>query len=248
MSGKQNRGTGRDFRDLPSFSDLDPPALAALNAAARLVIYRAGQTVLFEGQEFDFVGVVASGALRIQKTLLDGRHSIVGLWVQGDILGCTIDGVSEFAIEAATDAEVFAFPRAQFEALLDEFPDLDQAVLLNILNELDRARDCIVIVSDQKIINRVAGFLLMMCKRFRGVEHLVEAGQNGIAIKIPVSRVDLAHLLGTRPESISRAFHALADNGDIDIMAPDLILIKDVSALAAKAGEEDHPLRGSKIK
>lgn len=238
MLGKYPRDTLRDFRHLPSFNELDRSTLTALNSAARLVPYRAGQAVYHEGAEFDFVGVVASGTLRIQKTLLDGRHPILGLLVEGDIFGYANNGTSKLAIEAATHAEVYAIPQKEFEALLDQFPDLNLAVLMNIHSALDRARDWMVIVSNPKIINRVAGFLLMMCRRFGGINHLVKITQNGIEIRIAVSRVDLAHLLGTSPESISRAFHALDDMGDIAIMASDLILIRDAGALAAKAGEE----------
>ena len=175
----------------------------------------------------------------MQKTLADGRQPIVGLLVEGDAFGRVLDSATEFAIEAATDVEVHAFPHGAFEALLKQSPDLDRVVLLNLLNELDRARDWIVILSNQKVINRVAGFLLLMCARFTGVDHLVQTRQSGIEVKMPVSRLDLAHLLGTRPESISRALHALVDAGDIDIIAPDRILIMDADALAEKAGEED---------
>ena len=52
-------------------------------------------------------------------------------------------------------------------------------------------------------------------------------------------RLDLAHLLGTRPESISRALHALADEGHIEIQEPDRILLRDIEALA-KAADEDE--------
>lgn len=118
-------------------------------------------------------------------------------------------------------------------------PELDRAVLLNILNELDRTRDWMVILSNAKIVNRVAGFLLIMCTRFVGVEHLVQARRDGIEVNIPMSRLDQAHLLGTRPESISRALHALAEAGDIIINTPNRILILDTGALAERVGEED---------
>lgn len=203
----------------------------------RLVCYDAGQTVTHEGEESAFVGVVVSGVLRIQKTLVDGRHPIVELLVCGDIFGRVDEGANELAIEAATDTQVFAFPHKPFEALLEQSSDLDSAVLVNVLNELDRVRDWMVIVSDQKIINRVAGFLLVTRKRYLAGDFPDQADHSGMEVMIPVSRLDLAHLLGTRPESISRALHALADTGDIDIVAPDLILIKDAGALALKAGE-----------
>ena len=239
MSEKGYKGKGGVLKALPAFCDLRPETLETLEKMLRLVHYRTGQVVSYEGAQSDFVGIVASGVLRIQKTLMDGRHPIVGLLVEGDIFGRIVDGATDFAIEVATDAHVFAFPHEPFERLLKRSPDLDRAFLLNVLNELDRARDWMVIVSNPKIINRVAGFLLMMCTRFLKVDHLVQPDHSGIEVTIPVSRLDLAQLLGTWPESISRALHALADVGDIEIMAPDRILIRNAGALAAKAGEEE---------
>ena len=239
MSGQHKTESGGDPRGLSIFTDLHPATRTELDTMRRLVRYRVGQVVIHEGEESDFVGIVASGILRMQKNLLDGRHPVVGLLVDGDIFGRVFDGASELAIEAATDAEVIAFPRDPFEALLRRSPDLDQVVLLNLLNELDRAREWMVILSNKKVVNRVAGFLLVMCTRFVDVDHLVQNRQSGMEVKIPVSRLDLAHLLGTRPESISRALHELADAGEIEIIAPDRILISDVGALSTKAGEED---------
>jgi CRP/FNR family transcriptional regulator len=62
--------------------------------------------------------------------------------------------------------------------------------------------------------------------------------------KIPISRTDLAHLLGWRPESLSRAFHALAGEGSIALKKSDLIELRDICALGAVAGVEyvvNHP-------
>lgn len=239
MSGQYRTGSGGDPRALTAFADLRPETLEELDAMRRLVRYRVGQVVIHEGEKSDFVGIVASGVLRMQKNLLDGRHPVVGLLVEGDIFGRAVDGVTEVAIEAATDVEVITFPRGPFEVLLKRSPDLDRVLLLSVLNALDRAREWMVILSNKKVVNRVAGFLLVMCTQFAGVDHLVRDSQSGIKVKIPVSRLDLAHLLGTRPESISRALHALADAGDIEIIAPDRILIRDVGALSTKAGEEE---------
>ncbi|MDF0600314.1 helix-turn-helix domain-containing protein [Psychromarinibacter sp. C21-152] len=49
-----------------------------------------------------------------------------------------------------------------------------------------------------------------------------------------------AHLPGTRQESISRAFHALADAGAIALKTPYLVEIRDIDLLAEESGE-DYP-------
>lgn len=235
----ENDDRAAGLRGLCQFSGLQPDTQEKLIGICRMRRYSAGQTVAFDGDEPDFIGCVKSGFLRMQKTLSDGRQHIVGLLVEGDMFGRVFDGPLHFAIEAATDAEICAFQRAQFEDILAHAPDLERVVLLNILNELDRARDWMVILSSQKVSSRVAGFLLIVCSRFASVDHLLQARDDGLDVKIPIGRADLAHLLGTRPESISRAIHALANAGCIEIVKPDLIRIFDFEALAAEAGDSE---------
>ena len=222
-----------------AFRNVEPETRAALDAMCRVQSYRKGQTVVREGEETDFLACVLRGVLRMQKTLHDGRQHIVGLLVEGDMFGRVFEGGGDFSIEAAIDTEICAFPRKEFEALLMRSPDLDRAVMLNILNELDRARDWMIILSNQKIASRVAGLLLLLRSRFSGVDHWIEQSTEGVEIRIAVNRCDLSHLLGTRQESLSRAFHALQDAGEIRILEPDRILVRDFNALARRAGEDD---------
>ncbi|MDG4648450.1 Crp/Fnr family transcriptional regulator [Roseibacterium sp. SDUM158017] len=221
------------------FSELRPDTRDALMSMCLLRRFRAGQTVLQENEAADVVGLVVSGVLRMQKTLADGRQHIVGLLVEGDVFGRVFGGPTGYSVEAAVDAEYCSFARAPFESLLMRSPDLDRAVLLNVLDELDRAREWMVILSNQKIANRVAGFLNLMCARFSAVGDVLAPAGEGVEVRIPISRTDLSHLLGTRPESISRALHRLQDLGDIEILDPGRILVRDRQALAERAGEEE---------
>lgn len=225
--------------ELRPFAGLDHATLRDLSAICRLRSYAAGQTVAHDGEPSEYIGCVRSGFLRMQKTLSDGRQQIVGLLVEGDMFGQVFSGSQHFAIEAATDADVWAFQRAPFEALLPRAPDLERVVLLNILNELDRARDWMVIVSGQRVTGKLAGFLLAMCSTFAEVDHILRNGSDGPEVTIPICRTDLANLLGTRPESLSRAFHTLHDTGEICLLKPDVVRILDIEALARRAGDDD---------
>ncbi|GGE77020.1 transcriptional regulator [Stappia taiwanensis] len=212
-------------------------------ALCRLRSFRAGEIVAHEGEEPDFVCCVFTGILRMQKTLGDGRQHIVGLLFEGDFFGGMGEEPLAVSIEAASDAEVCAFPRGPFKALFQRSPDLGQGVLLNVRSELDRARDWMAILAIPKVRGRVAGFLLALCSRFGGMSAIKGSGHGTFEVKIPISRADQANLLGARPESISRAYHALADDGKIVIARPDLIEIRNIDALAAEADEGEMDAR-----
>ncbi|MCA0919307.1 Crp/Fnr family transcriptional regulator [Pseudooceanicola nanhaiensis] len=231
--------TACGLRRFPKLSQIAGDLMDDLEASCHIQHFSAGQVVVEAGDAPDFVACVQSGYLRLQKTLADGRRHIVGLLVEGDLFGRVFDAPIQFTIEAATDAEVCCFQRRTFEDILLRSPELERSLMLNILSELDRARDWMTILSCHKITGRLAGFLLILCSRFRAVDHVVRVDGECLDVLVPISRPDLAHLLGTRRESVSRAFHALEDEGMIDILRPDLIRVRDVEGLAAEAGDEE---------
>lgn len=231
--------TTRALKSLANLSELPDQVIQELSKICVRRRYGAGQTIAEIDGTWEFIGIVGDGILRLQKAMLDGRQHIVGLLVEGDMFGRIFNEALHFSIEAATDAEVFTFRRRQFENMLVRTPELDKLLLQNVLSELDRARDWMIILSYPKIRARLAGFLLLFCTRFQAVDHLITVVDCSIRIHIPLSRPDMAHLLGTRVESISRALHALADDGLIEILRPDLIEVRRLEALFEEAGESE---------
>jgi CRP/FNR family transcriptional regulator, anaerobic regulatory protein len=234
-----------DVSKVPQLAALPTNTRMGLQNICRLHRFESEEIVAHAGERLDHICCVKRGILRMQKTLHDGRQQIVGLLVEGDLFGRVFDGPLTVAIEAATEAEVIAFRREPFEALLLDSSELERLVLRNLLNELDRARDWLIILSNPRIRGRVAGFLSILATRFATVEQLVKADGQSLSVRIPISRIDLAHLLGTRAESISRALHALAGDKIIGIHRPDLIEIRDIERLVAEAGEDGTDVQAS---
>ena len=235
----EDRGNTCGLRELKGFEELPEDLRQELRSICRLRDFSAGQTIAEVGSPPPFSGVVRSGILRMQKSLPDGRQHVVGLLVEGDMFGRIFNGDMHFSLEAATDAELYTFPRPRFESILLRSPALDRLLLLNLLNELDRARDWMIILANPKVRGRLAGFLLLLCTRFRSVQDMISVENQRLRVKIPLSRPDIAHLLGTRIESVSRGFHALADDGLIEMLRPDLIDLCNLEDLAEEAGEPD---------
>ncbi|WP_161594595.1 Crp/Fnr family transcriptional regulator [Marimonas lutisalis] len=208
-----------------------------LNGLCRRKVYEAGATVAYEQEKLKYIGCIGKGILRMRKSLPDGRDHIVGLLVRGDMFGRVFDGPVHFAIEVATDAEIYMFSRKGFEDLLTRSVELERMVLLNILSELDAAREWMLILANHRTTERLAGFLLVLCRRWTNIAGVTASSP--IRIKMPVSRKDMAQFLGTRPESISRAFHALNDDGIIKLNTPHDIEILDFDALIDLSGMEE---------
>jgi len=232
-------GMGRDPAGLPErapFAQLEPETLHRLREICEVRGFGAGQPVMAAGERADFVGFVQSGVLRVQKALPGYRWHIVGLLMEGDMFGRMFDGMTPSAIDAATDSRAICFERAGFEDLILQAPDLERLVVTEFLNEIDRARDWMIVLGNPRVRGKIAGFLIMLCTRFRRHSGLPAESGGDLSVRIPITRRDIANLLGTRPESISRALHALQDEGIIEIVQPDLITVRNPMLLADRAG------------
>jgi CRP/FNR family transcriptional regulator, anaerobic regulatory protein len=226
-------------RMIPSLAQVSDAIRSELNQICQIKRVATGEVLAQAGDHPGTIGFVTKGILRMQKTLPDGRQHVVGLLVPGDLFGRVFDDPINFSIEAATDATLVSFRRAPFEALLSRSPELERLILIHFLTEIDRARDWMIVLSNPRVRGRLAGFLLKLCTRFRGGDTMTGSVNGQLTIRNPICRADLANLLGARPESISRAFHALADDGVLKIIRPDLVAIPSIEDLAEEAGEPE---------
>lgn len=242
MIAKPGSSTGRSanapcpLAEMPPFRVLPAQLRDKLSAISRRRNLERNATLIDIGESANLVGCVLKGVLRMSKTLVDGQQQIVGLLVAGDIFGRVFDGDFPFSIEAATDCEICLFPKAEFEALMEHWPELEKLVILGLLNELDSAREWLGLVANHRTVEKVAGFLVFLHRRWAFLAE-EEERPDGTLIDLPIKRQDLAHFLGTRPEAISRAIHALHDEGHIRIVTPYRLLIVDFDALDRISGQ-----------
>lgn len=221
----------------PPFRALPEATIAALEDMGRPRFLAQNAVLACSGEEPGIVGFVVRGVLRMEKTLVDGQRQIVGLLVAGDLFGRVFDGPFPFSVEAATDCQICVFPKTRFESLVESSPELERLVLLSLLNELDSAREWLGLLANHRTIDKVAGFLVFLHRRWA---HLAETGrqpEQGTLLDLPISRQDLAEVLGTRTEGISRALHALQDQRLIEIVTPYRFVIRDFDTLEKMSGQ-----------
>lgn len=231
-------GDGCGLGAMPMFRALPEPVRGELSAMAQTRRFARNETIFAAQEPQDHVGCVVSGVLRMQRVLADGQEQIVGLLVASDMFGRMFDGPLAFAIEAATDAEVCLFRRGPFEALLGRSPELEKLVILNILNEVDAALEWVGVLANRKVSARAASFLLMLCRRWALQTGALSLEGGRISVSVPLSRHDLALFLGTRPETLSRAIHSLAEDGLIAIRSPYEFDILDLDGLTRLSGQD----------
>lgn len=220
---------------------LPPQVKDALLSNATVREVEAGDVLVESGQQSTELGYVITGTLAMTQILGHERKHIVGLLVPTDVFGRLFDGPSNYQIEALTSTTIISFPRAALEEILRRNPAAERLFLVHLLDEMDAAREWLLLMSGRKVINRLASFLMIMVRRSR-----LGRTTGPIRLRIPLSRKDLAHYLGARPESLSRAFHDLEHQGILRSHGPYVFDIVDIDTLTDASGD-DLTIENAKI-
>jgi CRP/FNR family transcriptional regulator, anaerobic regulatory protein len=199
----------------------------------------AGHTIISDEEPVDFFANIVTGAVKLTKTLPDGRQQIVGLLFAPDFLGRAYSKSNPYTAEAATGVEICTFPNAAFERLVGEYPGLQQRLFQHTLDELDAARDWMLLLGRKTAEEKVASFLYMLARRglMTGCEH--KNTPRTSSFELPLTRSDMADYLGLTIETVSRQLTRLKTSNVIRLSTNRLIVVPDLERLA-RAGGQDH--------
>lgn len=214
---------------------LSPASQAEFRRLVRLRTVPARTPVIEEGDEAPEIGFVLSGTLAMTKLLPDGRVHIIGLLVPQDLYGRLFDGPYRYTIEAVSEARLLGLERAGFERLLSREAEAERLLLVQVLEELEASREWILLLNGPKVMNRVASFLVILARR--RLDHAATPA-HPLEVELPLGRPDLAAYLGTRPETLSRTFHELADANILRLLSPSRFQILNLPALLEASGQD----------
>jgi len=177
-------------------ASLPPVDLRALGRLGRRVHLRRGQTLMWERDESVLVGNVIEGMLKLSTMTGDGREQIVGIVYPSDFIGRPFGRNSKQSVTALTDAQVCIFRRDAFDSFAETHAGIEQALLRRTLDDLDRARHWMLLLARNSAPQRVASLLVEMSDRLGGAD--------GAEIVLPLSRQQMADVLGMAIETVSR--------------------------------------------
>jgi CRP/FNR family transcriptional regulator len=225
-------------RDKALCSSLSDDALAGLS---RLGVQRRlarGETLVRSGDEALVCANVQSGVMKIASVTAGGSEAIVGLVYPGDFVGRPFAAADDHDVVALTEVELCVFPRARFEEALADHQAMEQLLLKRTMHELDRARRWLMRMGRASAGARVAGFLDDMARRMASSDCAEVSGRPlppGAQFELPLSRGEIADLLGLTIETVSRQMTRLRALGLIDLPGGRGLIIRDPAGLAAEA-------------
>lgn len=216
---------------------LSSDEIGRLNAIAMHRRIPAGKVILSDQETQSYFANVISGVIKLSKTLADGRQQIVGLQFPSDFLGRPFGARVAYEAQAATDVYLCTYSKAQFEKLIKEFPGIEHRLFAHTLDELDAAREWMLLLGRKSAREKVASLLLMVARRSQSVGCAPSAGAKGVKFDLPLSRLEIADYLGLTIETVSRQLSALKAAGVISLPSQREVHVPDLEALE-KAAEQ----------
>ena len=216
-------------------SKCEPDELKELEQIKYYRSYAAGQTIFFAGDPLETVGSVVSGVSSLTRTLPDGRVQMVGLLLPGDFLGRPNRDTIECDVVAETDVLLCCFRRKPFEKVIMETPHVGQRLLEMTLDELDAAREWMLVLGRKTAREKIASLLHMVATRMASLK---PGSDNEAVFNLPITRETMANYLGLTIETVSRQMTALKKEGLIAFDERRDIRVPDLRALRAETGEE----------
>jgi len=225
-------------RDRALCGALAPEQLPRLNRRACQRHYQAGQFIAAAGQRQDWLATVLSGVVKLTRTMCDGRQQIVGLLFPSDLLGRPFSDASPFGAEAATPVELCCLERPYFEELLHQESGMKHRLLERTLNEVDAAREWMLVLGRKTAEEKVASLILLMAQRLGSRNNGAATERPVSRFDLPLSRTEIAEYLGLRIETISRQLGRLRVAGVIDTEGGRRLAVRDMGKLEQLAGKE----------
>ena len=210
---------------------LSPQEMDALDQATSAQSYATGSTLVRAGDTRHHVYTLTSGALRMVRTLADGRRQVTGFVLPGDYVGLTETAQHRHDIEAIIDSRICRTPMPQMRQLRERYPQLERKLLQRASMELAAAQDTGLLLARLQPNERLAHFLLRLAARS------TQPGASGDTVALPMSRGDIADHLGLTVETVSRTFTKLKQQQLIALPQLHLVQILDYAALRRLAGD-----------
>jgi len=160
--------------------------------------YNKGDIIFYDGDEGIGFYLVATGSVSVYKLSSEGKEQILHIVKEGDTIGAVpvFSGKSFPAnAKAITKSHLLFFDRRKFIQLITGKPNLTMNILALLSNRLREFTIQVENLSLKEIPGRLASYLL----------YLSQEQGNKDFVKLNISKVQLANLLGTGPESLSRA-------------------------------------------
>ena len=185
------------------------------------------EQVYSAGSDMSQLMVVHRGSVKISRISADGHEQIVRIVGPGDFVGESAFLTGERPDHFATAMEagsMCVFRHEDIQQLVARYPSIGFRMLQTLGGRLADTEARLASLISGDVSSRLADYLMSLPAL---------RGPDGLVVNLPLAKKDIASLLDTTPESLSRQLRRLTDSGVISSGQGRRVVITDVDALMA---------------
>ena len=193
--------------------------------------FKRGESIFLEGEDAHGFYVVSSGRVKVFKISFEGKEQILHILGPGEPFA----EVPVFAgknfpanAEALEQSTVLYFSREKFFNLINTIPQLAMNMLAVLSVRLHQFTVLIEDLALKEVPGRLAAYLL----------YLNEKQGNPEEVTLDITKTQLASLLGTIPETLSRMLTRMTSEGIITSQGTSAVGLDNVDMLEKLASGE----------
>ncbi len=220
------------LKTIPLFSNLKEEHIEKLIPLARRLEFARDEMIFYEGDPGDGFYIVETGKVKIYKLSFEGKEQILHIYGPGKPFGeVPVFEGNNFPASALAmvKSTIIFIPRDKFVQLISDTPALGMNMLGMLSMRLREFTIQIENLSLKEVPARLASYFLTLAhEKTEGSAPPLNAVDQ---IDLPISKAQLANLIGTTPETVSRMLKKMTDADIIGVQGK-TITLKDPEALA----------------
>ena len=196
---------------IDELSALTGEDILLLNSRITSRVYQVGETIFMQEDDCKGLYFIEQGLVAVRKVDSEGRTAVVRLAFKGDTLGYRPMLAREnhrASADIIKKSTVCFLDTQTILEILHGNPDLGMKFLERTAKALGEVEERFFEVAALNVRIRLVHLLLLLNDRFGRI-----SDDGMLILELPLSRRDMASMIGAQPESVSRTIHDLQKEG-----------------------------------
>ena len=211
------------IRRIPLFATLSEEEFKSIEHIFQIKNYPKNQIIFLEEETGNYMYIVLAGKVKVTKSTATGKETILAIHQAGDFFGemALLDGkTSPATVSAMEDCRIATIFHADFQHLLMANEKLVRQIIQVLCGRLRQVWSQVQELSHSSAYDRIRAGILQLSRK-HGVQDA-----RGIIINLKITHQELAELVGTSRETVTRALARLQKKGIVQLDHRRIIILK----------------------
>lgn len=212
------------IKGIPIFQTLDEDELEAVESILKERVYKKNSIVISEGNHGDSMFVVKSGKVKIYKTDVSGKEIILDIKGENKMFGevtLFTDISYPATVKTIEDSEIIILENAELEKVVEKSPKLALGIIKVLSARLLKSQQKLKELVVDDVYMRTARELLSLAAKY-GKENI-----GYTELDLGLTREELASIVGTSRETVSRVLSKFGCEGSITIKGRKISIVNE---------------------